>query len=250
MSQSHTDRTSELLQECELLLDHVTAGYDSAAVVHNLSLSVRQGQRVGLIGRNGAGKTTTLACAMGLAQLQKGTIRFGEQDVSRWPTYQRARAGLAYVPQSRDIFGSLTVEENLLAALQGRPARPALDRAYTLFPRLHERRLNGGNQLSGGEQQMLAVARALVTEPRILLLDEPLEGLAPKVRDELMDAIDRLVTQTGVGCLLVEQHVDVVLDFADHVVVLERGTTVFSGSADALRADTALLNRAIGLEKV
>lgn len=235
---------------CELSLEAVTAGYAGAAVLHGLSLSVRQGQRIGLIGRNGAGKTTTLATAMGLAQLQKGAIRFGGADISRMPTYQRARAGLAYVPQSRDIFASLTVEENLLSALQGRAAGRALDRAYALFPRLHERRLNGGNQLSGGEQQMLAVARALVTEPGILLLDEPLEGLAPKVRDELMQAIERLVLQTGVGCLLVEQHVDVVLDFADHVIVLERGTTVFAGSANALRADTRLLNRTIGLEKV
>jgi len=234
----------------ELTLQNITAGYDGAPVVQDLSLTIKQGQRVGLIGRNGAGKTTTLACAMGLTELQGGSLRLGDQSIGRWATHQRARAGLGYVPQSRDIFPSLSVEENLLSALQGRPARAALDEAYALFPRLKERRTNGGNQLSGGEQQMLSVARALVGKPRILLLDEPLEGLAPKVRDELMEAIDHLVAQTGVGCLLVEQHVDVVLDFADHVVVLERGRPAFSGSAQALRADSALLDRTIGLEKV
>ena len=234
----------------ELMLDAVTAGYDGAPVVQDLTLTIRQGQRVGLIGRNGAGKTTTLGCAMGLTELQKGNLRLGGQLIDQWPTHERARAGLGYVPQSRDIFPSLSVEENLLSALQGRVARAALDEVYALFPRLRERRNNGGNQLSGGEQQMLSVARALVGKPRILLLDEPLEGLAPKVRDELMEAIDHLVTRTGVGCLLVEQHVDVVLDFADHVVVLERGQPVFNGSTQALRADSALLNRTIGLEKV
>jgi branched-chain amino acid transport system ATP-binding protein len=228
----------------------VTAGYAGAAVVHDLTLAVRRGERVGLIGRNGAGKTTTLACAMGLAQLQAGSITLGGQDVTRMPIHERARAGLGYVPQSRDIFPSLTVEENLLCALQGGSAQRALEQAYTLFPRLHERRKNGGAQLSGGEQQMLSVARALVGNPKILLLDEPLEGLAPRVREELMDAIEQLASTTGVGCLLVEQHVDVVLDFAHQVVVLERGLVVFSGSTDRLRNEPALLNRAIGLEKV
>jgi branched-chain amino acid transport system ATP-binding protein len=228
----------------------VTAGYAGAAVVHDLTLAVRRGERVGLIGRNGAGKTTTLACAMGLAQLQAGSITLGGQDVTRMPIHERARAGLGYVPQSRDIFPSLTVEENLLCALQGGSAQRALEQAYTLFPRLHERRKNGGAQLSGGEQQMLSVARALVGSPKILLLDEPLEGLAPRVREELMDAIEQLASTTGVGCLLVEQHVDVVLDFAHQVVVLERGLVVFSGSTDRLRNEPALLNRAIGLEKV
>jgi branched-chain amino acid transport system ATP-binding protein len=234
----------------ELHLRDVTAGYAGAAVIQGLSLKVRQGQRVGLIGRNGAGKTTTLACAMGLAQLQRGAIEFDGHQLGRMPTWQRARIGLGYVPQSRDIFASLTVEENLLSALQGRAATPALDKAYRLFPRLHERRRNGGNQLSGGEQQMLSVARALVGESKILLLDEPLEGLAPKVRDELMAAIDQLCSQTGVGCLLVEQHVDLVLDFADKVILLERGVPVFNGDTAALRADAGLLNRTIGLEKI
>ena len=234
----------------ELAFENVTAGWDDAPVVHGLSFTLGRGERLGLIGRNGAGKSTSLACAMGLAQLQSGRILLNRQGVSDASTHLRARAGLAYVPQGRDIFKSLSVEENLLSAVQSRPPRPALERAYALFPRLHERRRNGGGQLSGGEQQMLAVARALMSEPKIVLFDEPLEGLAPKVRDELMEAIRKLVQESGVGCLLVEQHVDVVLDFVDRVIVLERGIPVFSGSSAELMADPALLDRTIGLEKV
>lgn len=234
----------------ELAFQNVTAGWDNAPIVHGLSFTLGSGERLGLIGRNGAGKSTSLACAMGLSQLQSGRILLNRQDTGRVSTHLRARAGLAYVPQGRDIFKSLSVEENLLSAVQSRPPRLALERAYALFPRLHERRRNGGGQLSGGEQQMLAVARALMSEPKIVLFDEPLEGLAPKVRDELMEAIRRLVQDSGVGCLLVEQHVDVVLDFVDRVIVLERGIPVFSGSSAELRADPALLDRTIGLEKV
>jgi branched-chain amino acid transport system ATP-binding protein len=234
----------------ELRFEGVSAGYEGAAVVQGLSFAVREGERVGLIGRNGAGKTTTLAAAMGLAQLQHGDIGFGGRSIARASTFARARAGLGYVPQTRDIFASLSVEENLLAALRHRPRQQALDEAYALFPRLHERRRNRGNQLSGGEQQMLAVARALVGEPRILLLDEPLEGLAPKVREELMASIVELSSRTLVGCVLVEQQVDVVLDFTDRVILLERGLPVFCGSSAELRADPALLGRAIGLEKI
>ena len=234
----------------QLAFEGVTAGWANAPVVHGLSFTLGRGERLGLIGRNGAGKSTSLACAMGLSQLQAGQIRLNGQDIGQAPTHVRARAGVAYVPQGRDIFKSLTVEENLLSAVQSRSPRQALAHAYALFPRLHERRRNGGGQLSGGEQQMLAVARALMSEPKIVLFDEPLEGLAPKVRDELMEAIRRLVEDSGVGCLLVEQHVDVVLAFVDRVIVLERGVPVFHGSAADLRADAALLDRTIGLEKV
>jgi branched-chain amino acid transport system ATP-binding protein len=233
----------------ELRFDDVRTGYGSVPVVEHLSFSVREGERLGLIGRNGAGKTTTLATAMGLADLMKGRIYFDGNDISGASTYARARAGLGYVPQSRDIFPSLTVEENLLSGLQGRSASEALPPIYALFPRLKERRRNGGTQLSGGEQQMLSVARALVGRPRILLLDEPLEGLAPMVREELMNAIVRLSDQLGVGCVLVVQHVDVVLEFSTNVIVLERGVAAYSGSAAALRGDEALLNRTIGLQK-
>lgn len=233
----------------ELRFEDVTAGYGGLPVVEHLSFSVREGERLGLIGRNGAGKTTTLATAMGLADLMQGRIYFGDQDISGANTYARARAGLGYVPQSRDIFPSLTVEENLLSGLQGRSASTALPPIYALFPRLKERRRNGGTQLSGGEQQMLSVARALVGQPRVLLLDEPLEGLAPMVREELMDAIVRMSDQLGVGCVLVEQHVDLVLDFSTNVIVLERGIAAYSGAAAALREEEELLNRTIGIQK-
>jgi len=233
----------------ELRFDDVTAGYGGLPVLEHLSFSVREGERLGLIGRNGAGKTTTLATAMGLADLMKGRIHFGGDDISNASTYARSRAGLGYVPQSRDIFPSLTVEENLLAGLQGRSASVALPPIYALFPRLKERRRNGGTQLSGGEQQMLSVARALVGQPRILLLDEPLEGLAPMVREELMDAIVRMSNQLGVGCIIVEQHVDVVLEFSNNVIVLERGLAAYSGSAAVLSGEEALLNRTIGIQK-
>jgi branched-chain amino acid transport system ATP-binding protein len=233
----------------ELRFEGVSAGYAGARVLHGVDFTLRQGRKLGLIGRNGAWPTT-LASAVGHAQLQGGRVLLDGRDASAWPTHARARAGLGYVPQGREIFPSLSVEENLIAALQGHPRGPALDKVYGLFPRLRERRRNGGTQLSGGEQQMLSVARALMAGPSLLLLDEPLEGLAPKVRDELMDAISALVASTGVGCLLVEQHVDVVLDFADEVIVLERGVPVFHGPVEELRSDGAILDRAIGLEKV
>ncbi|HEY8357331.1 MAG TPA: ABC transporter ATP-binding protein [Ramlibacter sp.] len=233
----------------ELRFEQVRCGYGALSVVHDLGFSLRRGERLGLIGRNGAGKSTTLATAMGLADLHGGRILFDGGDVSKMPTHRRARAGLGYVPQAREIFPSLTVEENLLSALQGGPRGPALEAAYALFPRLRERRANRGGQLSGGEQQMLAVARALVPQPDILLLDEPLEGLAPNLRDELVDAIERLVRERGIGCLLVEQQVDVVLDFSERVIVLERGLPVFQGTSAELRAADGVLNRAIGLDK-
>jgi branched-chain amino acid transport system ATP-binding protein len=235
----------------ELVLDKVTAGYSGTSVIENISFALKQGERVGLIGRNGAGKTTTLATIMGLAERLSGQIRLNGQDIGRLPTFRRARAGLGYVPQTRDVFPSLSVEENLQSATRGRAGdEAAMEFAYRLFPRLKERRGNRGNQLSGGEQQMLAVARALVPQPKILLLDEPLEGLAPQVRDELMDTIRRLADETGVGCLLVEQHVDVVLEFATRIIILERGVAVFVGTTEELKAKPEVLDRAIGLDKV
>jgi branched-chain amino acid transport system ATP-binding protein len=234
----------------ELVLDGVTAGYAGTSVLERVSFSVGEGERVGLIGRNGAGKTTTLAAVMGLAQLLGGRVLLNGADIGRLATYKRARAGLGYVPQTRDVFPSLTVDENLQSAMNGGQGPDVIEAAYRLFPKLSERRSHAGSQLSGGEQQMLSVARALVTGPKILLLDEPLEGLAPQVREELMDAIRRLADETGVGCVLVEQRVDVVLDFASKIVVLERGVPVFVGPTAELRTQPAVLDRAIGLDKV
>lgn len=236
-------------QAVELRTDRLCAGYGGTVAIEDISLSVVQGRCLGILGRNGAGKTTTLAAIMGLARSCGGSVRLDGLDLGGMPVFMRARAGLGYVAQTRNVFPSLSVEQNLLSALQGYP-RQGLEQAWSLFPRLRERRTNYGNQLSGGEQQMLAVARALMGRPRILLLDEPLEGLAPKLAEELMQAITRLVQETGVGCILVEQHVDVVLEFSDDVLILERGREVFQGPVAALREKPDVLERAIGLALV
>ncbi|WP_398477908.1 ABC transporter ATP-binding protein [Tardiphaga sp.] len=232
----------------ELVLDNVSAGYAGATVLEGVSLSVKRGERVGIVGRNGAGKTTTLASVMGFAELRGGTVKADGSDMAGMRPYRRARLGIGYVPQTRDIFPTLSVEENLEAGLNGR-SKQHLAEAFELFPRLAERRRNSGRDLSGGEQQMLSMARALMNDVSILLLDEPLEGLAPIIADELMEAIKRLTQDRGLGCVLIEQHVDTVLDFCDHILVLERGRSVFWGSVAQLRAQPDILNSAIGLHR-
>ena len=233
----------------ELKVTDLVAGYGSAQAVRGLSFTLREGARVGLLGRNGAGKTTALAAVMGLAKMFGGEVALNGSDISALPTYRRSRSGIGYVPQARDIFASLSVEENLLVAADGKDEE-SLSLAYRLFPRLKERRRNNGKQLSGGEQQMLSVARALIARPKILLLDEPLEGLSPLIREELMSAIGAMTDEIGLGCLLVEQHVDAVLGFANDVLVLEQGRLVFSGTSGELRNNPEVLNQAIGLKKV
>lgn len=233
-----------------LILKDVVAGYGSTIILDGISVEVGEGERVGLLGRNGAGKTTLLSTIVGLTRQSGGTISFGGAAMNGVSTYRRARAGIGLVPQTRDIFPTLTVAENLRSAeCKGRD-EATMELIGKLFPRLAERRNNFGNQLSGGEQQMLAIARTLVTRPSLLLLDEPLEGLAPQLRDEVMDAIRRLVEQTGVGCILVEQNVDVVMDFADRILILERGALRFDGSTEELRQKPEILDRTIGLAKV
>ncbi len=229
-----------------LQIERLDAGYGAIQIIHGLDLTLDAGSRLALVGRNGVGKTTLLKTVIGLADVRAGRVIFDDQDISRWSPRQRALAGIGYVPQTRDIFPSLTVEENLLAGLKGRP-RQAIDEAYALFPRLAERRHNGGQQLSGGEQQMLTVARTLLGQPRVLLLDEPLEGLAPIICQELMHAFERLAQETGVAVLLVEQKVDDALRFAPDVVVLERGEIVHTGSSDELRQREDLLERYVGV---
>lgn len=230
---------------------NITAGYNGTEVVSNVSFSVQKGQRWGVLGRNGAGKSTTLAAAVGLSELQAGEILLNGKSVRSISTYRRSRAGLGFVPQGRDIFPSLSVEENVLVAVQDGRADEALDIAYTLFPRLKERRKNGGTQLSGGEQQMLSIARAIVTRPQVLLLDEPLEGLAPKVRQELMASITDMVVKLGLACILVEQYVDVILDFSQEVLVLESGRPVYVGTTADLRENHQdVIENAIGLRKL
>lgn len=229
-----------------LKLDGVVAGYGPTTVLDGLTFEVARGERLAMIGRNGVGKTTALRAIMGLLPLRSGKVYFQGQDVSALLPHQRADLGLGYVPQTRDIFPSLTVEENLLAGLKRRP-RSALDEAYALFPRLAERRGNGGTQLSGGEQQMLSVARALLGRPSMMLLDEPLEGLAPLIRLELLRAFSNMSQETGIAVVIVEQQVDEALGYAQRAVILDHGTVVHSANAGPLLADTETLERWVGM---
>ncbi len=229
-----------------LQIDQVTAGYGPTTVLDRLTIDVQDRERLALLGRNGAGKTTALRAVMGLATLRAGRIVFDGEDLAGLPAHDRARRGLGYVPQTRDIFPSLTVEENLVAGLKQRP-RTGLDEAYALFPRLAERRRNGGAQLSGGEQQMLSVARALLGRPRLLLMDEPLEGLAPLIRQDLLRAFRDMSVSLGITVVLVEQHVDEALAYADRAVILERGTVAHAAPASQLRDDLPTLERYVGM---
>lgn len=220
----------------------LTSGYGPTRIIEGLSLTVPAKRRLAVLGRNGVGKTTLLASIVGQATRHGGNLRLDGRDLTDKGSSERAILGIGYVPQTRDIFKSLTVEENLVTGLKGRP-RSALNEAYELFPRLHERRRNGGAELSGGEQQMLSVARALLGQPTVLLLDEPLEGLAPVICDQLMATLSQL----EMTIILVEQQVDRALEFAEEVVMLDRGFIVHQGDARAARNDQALLERHLGV---
>lgn len=226
-----------------LELERVVAGYGDTHILRDMSLSVRRGERVAVIGRNGVGKTTTLATIMGLTRQHGGAIRLKGQPIDRLPPHKRSRLGLGLVPQTRDVFPSLSVEENLVAGIRngGR-----LDDAYELFPRLRERRNNGGRQLSGGEQQMLSIARALMGAPEVILLDEPLEGLAPVICEMLVEVFQEL-SRRGHTIVLVEQHTALALDFAERVFVIEQGTIVFEGPVLEIKSNKALLDRHVGI---
>lgn len=225
---------------------NLSAGYGPTRIIEGISFNVRAGDRLAVLGRNGMGKTTLLATLMGLTTRHGGAIRIGDQDVTARRTSARADLGIGYVPQTRDIFASLTVEENLRTGLKGRPVS-ALDEAYAMFPRLRERRGNYGKQLSGGEQQMLSMARTLLGKPSILLLDEPLEGLAPVICDELMALLAKLAATNEVTIILVEQQIERALDFANSVMVMERGRTSWTGAPEVLTADRALVDRLVGV---
>ena len=225
----------------------LTAGYGLTRIVEEVTFALAAGARMALLGRNGVGKTTLLASLVGLTRYHGGQIRLGGVDVTGRVTSERARAGLGYVPQTRDVFRSLTVEENLLVGLNGRP-RTELERAFTLFPRLKERRGNLASQLSGGEQQMLSTARAILGQPAVLLLDEPLEGLAPVVCDELMHSFQALADEGRTTVVLVEQQIERALAFADEVLFMERGRVVWFGPAAAARAEPVIVERYVGLE--
>ena len=228
-----------------LRLEAVSAGYGAALVIDTISLTVDAGRTLVVLGRNGSGKTTLIKTLAGLTQLHGGRLFLNNRNISRLRPDQRAAAGIGWVPQERHIFGSLTVDENLTAV--ARPGHWTPAQIYAQFPRLAERRGNLGGQLSGGEQQMLAIGRALVLNPRLLLLDEPLEGLAPLIAQEVLAAIRRIVTEHGVAAILVEQHARQVLALADDVLVLERGRIAMSADSAAIGADPTRLHRHLGV---
>jgi branched-chain amino acid transport system ATP-binding protein len=235
-----------LMPAAALDVRNLSAGYGSQVVLEGVSLSVPAGERLSVLGRNGMGKTTLLASLMGLTQHRGGRILLDGDDVTGLGTSQRARQGLGLVPQTRDIFPSLTVEENLVAGIKER-ARNAIHEAYDMFPRLRDRRSNLGWQLSGGEQQMLATARTLLGRPTALLLDEPFEGLAPMICEELMAVFKRLASTGEMTIILVEQRLESALDFADRVIIMERGRIAWEGASQTLRAEQGLIERHIGV---
>ena len=218
-----------------LQLSAVRAGYGETIILEDVSFAVPERGAVAVLGRNGVGKTTLLATIMGHTTFHSGKIVFNGQAVSSSAVYERARAGIGYVPQDRLIFPSLSVEENLTVA--GRPGRWTLERVYDLFPRLSERKHHRGNQISGGEQQMLAVGRALMGNPTLLLMDEPLEGLAPIIVEMLLKALKRLITEDSLAVILVEQHAKLALQVTRTALVMRRGKIVHQGDSDALLAN-------------
>lgn len=230
------------LKPAALEIAGLIAGYGQTRILEGVGLTVPAGGRLALLGRNGVGKTTLMATLVGQTTRHAGTIQLDGRDITGLDSARRAAAGLGYVPQTRDVFRMLTVEENLITGLKGGP-RDRIETAYALFPRLKERRRNGAGNLSGGEQQMLSVARALLGEPTVLLLDEPLEGLAPVICDQLMEALSGL----SMTVILVEQQIDRALEFCRDLVILDRGRVVHSGPAASARDDHALLERHLGV---
>jgi branched-chain amino acid transport system ATP-binding protein len=228
-----------------LSIDSLRAGYGEAVVLPNMSLSLPEGQVLALLGRNGTGKTTLINSIVGVTRRFGGTISLDGRDITSMRPDQRARSGIGWVPQERNIFRSLTVEENMTAVAQEGPW--TVEKVYEMFPRLKERRNNFGNQLSGGEQQMLAVGRALTLNPKVLLLDEPTEGLAPIIVEELMRALGGITRRSGICSIIVEQNAKKVLGLADRVVILERGTIVHDATSSALRSDPTVLERHLGV---
>jgi len=228
-----------------LALEKVIAGYGDSVVLEDVSLAMEEGDSLALLGRNGVGKTTLLVTLMGLTRLHGGAIRWRGDSLARVATHRRAQAGLGWVPQERYMFPSLTVEEHLTVV--ARPGPWNLKRIYDMFPRLQERRANMGNQLSGGEQQMLAIARALMTNPQLLLLDEPMEGLAPIIVQELVRVVRKLISDEGLAVIVVEQHARLALSMTTKAIVLDRGRIVHQGSSASLLEDGATLDRLVAV---
>jgi branched-chain amino acid transport system ATP-binding protein len=230
-----------------LFLEGLTAGYGEAIILHDIGLSLAQGQTLALLGRNGTGKTTLINTIAGATRLHAGRITLGGVDLHNMPSHKRAAAGVGWVPQERAIFPSLSVLENLTAVARSGPWTPR--RVFEMFPRLAERQSNMGNQLSGGEQQMLAIGRALVINPQLLLLDEPLEGLAPIIVEELLSAIARITREEGLSAIIVEQHPQAILAISHQAVVLDQGRVIYSGSAQDLQAQSELLDHLLGVSR-
>jgi branched-chain amino acid transport system ATP-binding protein len=230
----------------DLVLEDVRAGYGETIVLEGVSLTLPPRGSLAVLGRNGVGKTTLLATIMGHTTLRGGTVRVGGTEISRMPAYRRCRHGVGWVPQEREIFRSLTVDENLAVAT--RPGRWSMARIYELFPSLSARRRHYGNELSGGEQQMLAIGRALMGNPSVLLMDEPLEGLAPVIVDVVLKAIERLKREDELAILLVEQHAKLALAATDRAIVLDRGKIVHHGDSSALLAAPDRLAALMGVE--
>ena len=228
-----------------LKLDNVTAGYGEAVVLHGISLDLPEHGSLAVLGRNGVGKSTLLLTIMGYTQLRSGHVIWRGQDISRVSPNRRATNGIGWVAQEREIFPSLSVEENLTVA--ARPGSWDLNAIFGLFPRLAERRRNMGNQLSGGEQQMLAIARALMTNPALMLLDEPFEGLAPVIVNELIAAIKSMLADRRIAIILVEQHTDIALELTADAIVLERGAVAHRATSAELLKDAATLELLVGL---
>ena len=235
------------MAEQALALDNVRAGYGETVVLENVRFALGASETVSIIGRNGVGKTTLLATIMGHTTLHGGRVSLHGKDISTLATYRRVTAGLGYVPQEREIFPSLTLRENLEVAAQ--PGPWTIETVFELFPRLAERANNRGNQLSGGEQQMLAIGRALIGNPTVMLMDEPSEGLAPVIVEELVRAVKRLTQAGGLATVLVEQNSRLALDIAARAAVVDRGRIIYDGPSETLRNDPAKLEQLIGVVK-
>jgi branched-chain amino acid transport system ATP-binding protein len=228
-----------------LVLENLCAGYGEAIVISDICLRLEEGRSLAVLGRNGVGKTTLVNSIIGVTRHRGGRVMLAGSDITRLSSDERARGGIGWTPQERNIFRSLTVVENLTAVARKGPW--TLRRIFEMFPRLAERRGNFGNQLSGGEQQMLAIGRALVLNPRLILLDEPTEGLAPVIVEELLRALRRIIREEGLSCVVIEQHAKKILGVTDEAIILERGMIVHAAESSRLAADTVTLDRYLGV---